>query len=284
MYGLAGTCAAFLFLVPAVWNLHQAGHRPPGAGPSPSRPSSSAATSNRRDRPAPPRGHPRHPPDRLPPRLPQRHRLRGADDRDPPLLPGRLPRRRPPGPPAARPGGPDRRMVAFLRVLGIVVAGLIVSPILLTGAVPLLQGTEARVELEENGPGPRPVQLRHHAPAVPHRRPRRGDRPPSRRLFGIDGAILAVVIFIQILTTNRLPLAISLMTTVSLISMEKKWPRWVLVAVFAGVARRLHRAERLHRPDAAQPEALASSAVVSRSVDEAFMGTTSSTCATAPGC
>lgn len=55
-----------------------------------------------------------------------------------------------------------------------------------------------------------------------------------RRILAFDGLLALGIVGAQILTSNRLPLAITLLVTTTLFSMERRWPRWLLVAAFAG--------------------------------------------------
>jgi oligosaccharide repeat unit polymerase len=56
-------------------------------------------------------------------------------------------------------------------------------------------------------------------------------RHPAR-LFALDGVLAVGIVVLQILTSNRLPLAITLLVTATLLSMERRWPRSLLVAAF----------------------------------------------------
>lgn len=54
------------------------------------------------------------------------------------------------------------------------------------------------------------------------------------RLMGVDGWLAGGIVLVQILTSNRLPLAITLFVTASLLTIERRFPRWMLVAMLAG--------------------------------------------------
>ncbi len=66
------------------------------------------------------------------------------------------------------------------------------------------------------------------------------------RIFGVDGWIAFSIVIIQILTSNRLPIAITLLVTLTLVTLEKRWSsnhpcdgiRWLFA--------RFYRAERIY--------------------------------------
>lgn len=52
-------------------------------------------------------------------------------------------------------------------------------------------------------------------------------RKPSRH-FGMDGILGGALVAFQFLSGDRFPLAVATMVFIALMSMEKKWPRWLL--------------------------------------------------------
>lgn len=54
-----------------------------------------------------------------------------------------------------------------------------------------------------------------------------------RRFFGVDGVIIASLMLAQLLSGNRFPLALAGITTLCLVSMEWRVPRFLLVGAFA---------------------------------------------------
>jgi oligosaccharide repeat unit polymerase len=55
-----------------------------------------------------------------------------------------------------------------------------------------------------------------------------------RRYLGLDGWLVALILFMQLLSGNRYTLAIAAMVTIVLLSLEKKWPRSLLFAAIMG--------------------------------------------------
>jgi oligosaccharide repeat unit polymerase len=91
-------------------------------------------------------------------------------------------------------------------------------------------------------------------------------------LFRIDGALVMGIVVAQILTSNRLPLAITLIVTTTLLSMERRWPRILLLAAFAGyivLFTGLSGFTSILRQDRS---ALEDGNIVRQSVSEAFLG------------
>lgn len=130
----------------------------------------------------------------------------------------------------------DRNLRLLFVVLGLVAATVIALPMAATGRIPLLEydSTAARFEIVQ------PPALRafyHFGTALLpfivgglivgiFRRP--------LRAIGIDGLLVVAIVGIQLLTSNRLPLAITLVVSATLLSMERRLPRIVLAGAFAG--------------------------------------------------
>jgi hypothetical protein len=136
----------------------------------------------------------------------------------------------------ADPGRMDRNLRLFFLVIGLVAATIIALPMAASGRIPLLESdsTAARFEIVKH---PALRALYHLGTALlPFvvgglivgiaRRP--------IRAIGLDGFLVAAIVIIQLLTSNRLPLAITLVVTATLLSMERRVPRVVLAGAFAG--------------------------------------------------
>lgn len=174
----------------------------------------------------------------------------------------------------AQPEFYDERLTWFLRAAGLSVALVLAFPMVLSGTIPLLADDPvlARANMVQSDAA-RP--LYHAGTAVlPFvtggllmiiiRRP--------YRVLGFDGWITGAILLIQILTSNRLPLAITLFATVTLLTLEKKFPRVLLaialfgfLIVFAG----LSGFTALVRQDRTS---LQGGNVISKSLEEAFLG------------
>jgi hypothetical protein len=137
-----------------------------------------------------------------------------------------------PAPPAVC----DAQLAWLLRGGGLVVALVLALPMGLSGTIPLLaeDAALARFEMIHSDTA---RALYHAGTAIlPFitggilmliiRRP--------LRLLGIDGWIAGTILVIQILTSNRLPLSITFFVTLTLATLEKRWPRSVLIVAFAG--------------------------------------------------
>ena len=55
-----------------------------------------------------------------------------------------------------------------------------------------------------------------------------------RRCIGPDGLILGGLLLLQIATSERSSFLFAIMATAALLSMERKWPRWLLAVFFIG--------------------------------------------------
>lgn len=136
----------------------------------------------------------------------------------------------------AQPERLDGRLRYLFLVLGLAAAGVIALPMAATGTIPLLahDSTAARFAIVQ----PPLLRAFYHlgTALLPFavgglivgiaRRP--------IRAIGIDGIVVAVVVVLQLLTSNRLPLAITLVVTATLLSMERRLPRIVLIGAFVG--------------------------------------------------
>ena len=130
----------------------------------------------------------------------------------------------------------DAQLTWFLRAAGLAVAVALALPMGVSGTIPLLakDAALARFDMIHSDTA---RALYHAGTAIlPFitggllmliiRRP--------LRLLGIDGWIAGTILVIQILTSNRLPLSITFFVTLTLVTLEKRWPRSVLIVAFAG--------------------------------------------------
>jgi oligosaccharide repeat unit polymerase len=126
----------------------------------------------------------------------------------------------------------DEGATTMLRIFSIVCAGALACPMVLTGSIPalssdvtgdrlLLVSSDAGRAVYHAGTGLLPFVIAGLTVGIL--------RKPSR-LWGWDGVAVLLVIGMQLLTSNRLPLAFAMIATVCLISLQFKWPRWVLIS------------------------------------------------------
>lgn len=129
----------------------------------------------------------------------------------------------------------DVRVKWFLRGAGLAVMCIIALPMVRTGIIPLLaeNAAEARAANMESdlqralynlGAGLMPFVTAGLA-VLCWRKP--------LRLLGIDGMLAASNTLMQLLSGNRFPLAIACFVTFTLLTMERRFPRVILLAVFA---------------------------------------------------
>ena len=169
----------------------------------------------------------------------------------------------------------DRRFVPFVRIVSLLCAVSIALPMVLTHSVPLLSsnGTEARLDMVMQSDAGRAIYHMGTAllPFVVATLVTVMIRQPSR-VFGWDGGITAIVVVLQLLTSNRLPLSIALMVTLCLLTMQYRLPRGLLVGavvVYIFLFTFLSGFTSLLRTD---PQALQQPTWFSDSIEEAYMG------------
>lgn len=128
----------------------------------------------------------------------------------------------------------DNSLQWLLRVAGTGCAIVLVLPMAQSGVIPLFaaDSTQARFDIVESS-WVRPLYHMGSAllPLVVAGIVVWIIRKP-RRLFGWDGLMCLVMTTAQLLTSNRLPLALTLVATLALISMEFKLPRVIFFLVF----------------------------------------------------
>ena len=134
------------------------------------------------------------------------------------------------------PGDYDMRLKWFLRAAGFVITAILAMPMARTGIIPLLaaNAAEARAANMESdvqrafynlGAGLMPF-VTAGLVAVCARRP--------LRALGVDGMLAASLTLVQLLSGNRFPLAISAFVCLTLLSMERRFPRALTLLAFAG--------------------------------------------------
>lgn len=130
----------------------------------------------------------------------------------------------------------DRRLLILLRFGALFCVGTIVLSMAVTRTIPMLASdpVEARYIFDDNAVT-RPLYNASVAilPFISSGLLVMFLRKP-RRLFGLDGWLAGMVLVAQLLSSNRFPLAIAVMVAITLLSMEKKWPRSLLFVAVAG--------------------------------------------------
>lgn len=168
----------------------------------------------------------------------------------------------------------DKALIWFLRAAGFSVAMVIALPMAASGSIPLLaeDPVAARFAMVQSDA----ARALYHAgtailPFITGGLFLFILRKPAR-VLGIDGWIAGTIVLIQILTSNRLPLAITLFVTLTLATLEKRLPRMVLLAAFFGflfLFAGLSGFTAILRQDRS---ALEQGNVVTQSLQEAFLG------------
>jgi oligosaccharide repeat unit polymerase len=134
----------------------------------------------------------------------------------------------------APPESYDRRLLILLRLAAVFCIGVIALSMAAAHTIPMLASdpVEARYVFDDNAVT-RPFYNANMAilPFVCGGLLVMFLRTP-RRLLGLDGALAVLVMIAQLLSGNRFPLAVAVMVSITLLTMEKKWPRpWLLLAV-----------------------------------------------------
>jgi oligosaccharide repeat unit polymerase len=129
----------------------------------------------------------------------------------------------------------DRKLIPFLRILAVILCGLIVLPMVMTGALPMIgggEGEDVRYQMLSSSSS-RP--LYHFAtglvPVVAGALSvsilRRWRRFPLH-----DMVLLLLMAGLQVVSGNRLPLAIALFMTATLVTMQSRLPRWIFPPLY----------------------------------------------------
>ncbi|MDE1171215.1 MAG: hypothetical protein PW734_08430 [Verrucomicrobium sp.] len=176
-------------------------------------------------------------------------------------------------PPLPRPAEVlDRRLVLLLRAMSLVCLVFLAMPMALTHTVPLFQGSEARLLMDTSPTGRAFYNLgTTYLPflfgglAIVALRGR-------HKLLRWEPVLMALLGAVQLLTTNRYPLSLALLVTCSLISMEWKWPRLLLVGTVAAYLTAYTFLSGFTELLRAKPEALTSGNPVAASFQQAFLG------------
>ena len=93
-----------------------------------------------------------------------------------------------------------------------------------------------------------------------------------RRLFGLDGWMVGSMVVVQILSGQRLPIAISMLVTLTLFSLERRWPRWGLFLAFLAYIFMFTGFSGFTAILRKDRSVLAQGDVLKQSLDEAFLG------------
>lgn len=135
----------------------------------------------------------------------------------------------------AAPGDYDFRVKWFLRVAGLAITCILALPMARTGVIPLFAADAALARagnmesdlqraLYNLGAGLMPFVTAGLAVLIA--------RKPLR-LLGMDGMLAASSVLMQLLSGNRFPLAIAAFVALTLLSMERRLPRVLLLGAFA---------------------------------------------------
>ncbi len=140
------------------------------------------------------------------------------------------------GPLPAPPSVCDERLIWVLRACGLAVVAVLALPMATSGTIPLLAADAAQARLAMIHSDA--ARAAYHAGTAILPFITGGlfvfiSRHPLRAL-GLDGWITGTILVIQTLTSNRLPLAITLFVTLSLVTLERRWPRSLLLVAFSG--------------------------------------------------
>ena len=130
----------------------------------------------------------------------------------------------------------DRRLLPFLRIMAVILCGLIVLPMAMTGTVPMIgggAGEDVRYQMLSSASS-RP--LYHFATGlVPVVAGALAVSVLRRwRHFPLHDLILLLAMAtLQIVSGNRLPLAIAMFMTATLVTLEYRLPRWTFPPLYA---------------------------------------------------
>ncbi|MGH8045866.1 MAG: O-antigen polymerase [Chthoniobacterales bacterium] len=93
-----------------------------------------------------------------------------------------------------------------------------------------------------------------------------------RRLFGLDGWLAGSIVVVQILSGQRLPIAVTMLVAATLISLERKWPRWLVFAAFIAYLFMFTGVSGFTAILRKDRSVLSQGNVLKQSLDEAFLG------------
>jgi oligosaccharide repeat unit polymerase len=93
-----------------------------------------------------------------------------------------------------------------------------------------------------------------------------------RRIFGLDGWMVGSMVIVQILSGQRLPIAISMLVAMTLFCLEKRRPRWMVFIAFLAYLFMFTGASGFTAILRKDRSALAQGNVLKQSLDEAFLG------------
>jgi len=137
--------------------------------------------------------------------------------------------------PLTLPAAPlDERLISLSRKLSFVCAACIAAPMVITHNIPMFESDDAtsRVDLVSDSSSRAIFQAGGALFPFVATILIVGILRKPKRLFGWDGLGVALMVFFQFLTSNRLPLAITVAVALSAVTMQIKLPRWLLVVFF----------------------------------------------------
>ncbi|HEY8964814.1 MAG TPA: O-antigen polymerase, partial [Candidatus Methylacidiphilales bacterium] len=167
----------------------------------------------------------------------------------------------------------DRRMQRVLRIGGCLCVLLIIAPMIYIGSIPLFAGGgDSRVSLVVEDPLRAGYNFAETIfpflvgglAVILFRKP--------RRIAGIDGLIFLALLAVQVLSTDRSAFLFAMMAVVVLLSMEKRWPRWLLLLIFTGYISFFTVFAGFSALMRTNADKLKSGAALAASIEETFMG------------
>ena len=168
----------------------------------------------------------------------------------------------------------DARLTWFLRAAGIGVAFVLCLPMVKTGVIPMLaeDPVAARTAMQQSDLQRALYNLGTALmPFVTGGLMLLCTRKPLR-IFGPDGWIVGMILLIQLLSGNRFPLAVAFFVTITLVTVERKWPRPLLVVGYVAFMVLLTGVSGFTGILRQDREALEGTNVVAASLEQAFVG------------
>jgi hypothetical protein len=168
----------------------------------------------------------------------------------------------------------DARLAWFLRASGLAVAVGLALPMALGGTIPMLAENPAlaRAAMVQSDFGRAFYNLGTGLmPFICGGLLIFCVRNPWRCL-GPDGWIAGMILLTQLLSSNRFPLAIAFFVTITLLTIERRWPRPILLAAYGGFMLLLTGTSGLTSILRQDRDALEGGHVVQKSLEEAFYG------------
>jgi len=168
----------------------------------------------------------------------------------------------------------DARLTWFLRAAGLAVAFVLCLPMAHAGVIPMLADdpVAARTAIQQSDIERALYNLGTALmPFVTGGLLLLCSRHPLR-LLGPDGWIVGILLLIQLLSGNRFPLAIAFFVTITLVTVERKWPRPLLAVAYIAFMFLLTGASGFTGMLRQDRGAIEGKNVVVASLEEAFVG------------